>query len=159
MKYNQSHHLICELKLTCGREIILREINQQQTYWGMLGGHPSDTSNNSMVKNALKVAKQHCVGNEAGPFLVPPKRRNFMREEADMDDVIASRSRKVEWLPLVRCIGVFSSSRPARDPSQDESHLTIVWFQDNFAMPIDPEILDEIRSVNWDKLATDICNN
>ena len=91
--------------------------------------------------------------------MIPPERRDYLREPGDMHSEIDSRSRKVEWLPMVRCIGVFSSIRPARDESKDESYLTFVWFQNKFAMPVAQKILDQIKSIQWNELAADIENN
>jgi hypothetical protein len=35
------------------------------------------------------------------------------------------------------------------------SSLSLVWFQDDFALPIDPLILDMIKAVDWESLARD----
>jgi hypothetical protein len=34
------------------------------------------------------------------------------------------------------------------------SSLTVVWFQEDWMMPIDNIILQQIKSINWDKHAT-----
>jgi len=60
-----------------------------------------------------------------------------------------------EWIPFVCCIGCFASVKPAHDSRKDRSALTVVWYQDNFAMPIDPAIQNELRSLNWNEHATD----
>ena len=125
----------------------------------MLGGHPSDTSNDWMIEKAVEdVEKNHCLGGGKA-YLIQPQRRDYMREPGDMKEIIESRTRKVEWLPLVRCVGVFSSFRPARDQSKDVSYLTILWFQDAFAMPIAQDVLNQIKATNWNELATDLDNN
>ena len=54
------------------------------------------------------------------------------------------------YLPSVMCIGRFNSS------GQDvltRTSLTIVWFQDTFAMPADSDVLEHIRSLAWDDVA------
>jgi hypothetical protein len=35
-------------------------------------------------------------------------------------------------------------------PDEIWSALTVIWFQDEFAFPIDPLVLIEIASIDWD---------
>ncbi len=51
-----------------------------------------------------------------------------------------------------------TSPEPARDPLQDYSVLTVIWFQDDFAFPIDPQVLEQIRALDWEQLAQDFEN-
>jgi hypothetical protein len=64
------------------------------------------------------------------------------------------RRRPVE-IPPITCLADFESYQPARDPAQHASALAIVWFQDNFAMPIQPTIEKQIQGIDWDKVAND----
>jgi hypothetical protein len=38
----------------------------------------------------------------------------------------------------------------------DYSVATVVWFQDRYAMPIAKEVLDEIRLLDWNRIACDV---
>jgi hypothetical protein len=58
-------------------------------------------------------------------------------------------------MPEVGCIGRFHSSYPARDTGKDYSALTIIWFQDDYAFPISPDVERAIHAVDWDRLARD----
>jgi hypothetical protein len=53
-------------------------------------------------------------------------------------------------LPTVTCIARFLSDRLRRQPDEIWSALTVIWFQDDFAFPIDPLVLIEIASIDWD---------
>jgi hypothetical protein len=43
-----------------------------------------------------------------------------------------------------------------RNHDRDLSVLVVVWFQDEYAMPILAPALDELRSLDWDSLALDV---
>jgi hypothetical protein len=66
-----------------------------------------------------------------------------------------SRHHVPEWLPEVRCIGVFESSVTTRNPQMHLSVLPVVWFQDEFALPIREPALGQIREMDWESLAAD----
>jgi hypothetical protein len=44
----------------------------------------------------------------------------------------------------------------ARDKSKDISVLVVVWFQDEYALPIREPALSLIRDLDWESLAADI---
>jgi hypothetical protein len=52
--------------------------------------------------------------------------------------------------PRLYCIGEFSSTGFADPKSDPYTLLTVVWFQDEFAMPIAPGVLDHIRKIDWE---------
>jgi hypothetical protein len=52
-------------------------------------------------------------------------------------------------------LATFESPTPARDQKADISSLTIVWFQEELALPIDPAIVEQIRAVDWRSHAKD----
>jgi hypothetical protein len=54
-----------------------------------------------------------------------------------------------EHLPQIVCSARFSSS-PIKNERQDCSHLAFLWFQDTWALPIDPAVLQKIQKVDWD---------
>ena len=109
----------------------------------------------------MKLATEHphTIGQ---PHLIPPATRDYFRIPGDMD-IIRERTSKLppewerdpEWLPLVRCIGVFQSDALSSE-SMDASCLTVVWYQDEFVMPIAPSIMAELQSLGWDALASDV---
>jgi hypothetical protein len=43
-------------------------------------------------------------------------------------------------------------NRPGSEPY---SSLAVAWFQNEFAMPIDAEVLNQIRKIDWERHAKD----
>jgi len=44
-----------------------------------------------------------------------------------------------------------------RNDAEPMSSLTLIWFQDEFALPVDAKVLAHIQSLDWDALATECC--
>ena len=159
MEYNIAYHCHCSLRLDTGREITLDKLSQSRAYSGLLEGAPNKASNDRTIQWALERAKRD--NDSLGePILIPPERRDYLREHGDMQSVLDRQDdrppemkRIPEWLPQIECVGVFRSIRPARDQSKDASSLTIVWYQDDFGL--DARAVEQLRSVDWEKHATD----
>ena len=147
--YNVAYHLHCELELHSGRKVTLQGLRQWMTYAGWMEGVPSTEWNDRMVEGTLREAGERSL-------LIPPSRRNYLRKPGDMDGHKSFGGRLPEWLPMVTCIGRFQDTRPARDPSKHLSVLVVVWFQDEFAMPIDVNLLEQLQAVDWDQAAEDV---
>ena len=71
---------------------------------------------------------------------------------------------KVE--PSVTRLGSFDDPKvlsrcplPLVEPTEggwfSHSRGTLVWFQENFAFPIDPEVMAQIRALDWNTVAVD----
>jgi len=120
------------------------------TYSGLLEGVPDSRMNDTLIEAVLEDAKAWCP-QSAEPHLIAPVRRDFLRVPGDM----ASLSQTFESLPLVSCIARFTDITPARDSSRDFSSLVVVWFQDEFALPIAANILSTLTHLDWNAIATD----
>jgi uncharacterized protein (TIGR02996 family) len=156
LRYSTAYHLHCQLPLRSGRTITLEALDQAMTYAGLLEGTPSRESNDRDVEYALREAERYCVAG-ARPHLIPPPRRDYLREPGDMERVVARSPHHVpEWLPMVRCIGSFKDVVKARDPDKALSVLTVVWFQDEYALPIREPALSRLFELDWEALAVDI---
>lgn len=161
MDYDINYHVTCSLKHESGRDLILTHFDQSQTYTGLLEGTPNCKSNDWEIENDLEHATKLPYTTDH-PYLIPPLRRDYFRTPGDMD-VIRERTsqypkewnRDPEWLPLIRCIGCFQSSTTSNNPKMDISLLTVLWYQNDFAMPINGDILHAIKILDWDALATD----
>jgi hypothetical protein len=149
LNYNVAYHLHCELDLRSGRRVTLQVLQQWMTYGGWMEGVPSAEWNDRKVEGAIREAG-------AKPLLIPPVRRDYLRKPGDMDGHTSFRGRVPEWLPMVTCVGRFQDTRPARDQSKHLSVLAVVWFQDEFAMPIDAGVLEQLRAVDWEQAAEDV---
>ena len=122
-------------------------------------GTPNKKSNDLDIKWSLEHAKQ---ANESDGqiYLLEPERRDYFRENGDMQSVIDQQDNRPvelkhipEWLPQILCVGLFRSIQLARDQTKDGSSLTIVWYQDDFGF--DRHAIERLRQVDWDKHATD----
>lgn len=153
LSFDKSYNLACRLTLNCGREVILQALDQSMTYAGQLEGVPSGRTNDWHLGNLLQRAKAHCYEG-AAPHLISPARRDYLRVPGDM--VGRGLPRHVpEWLPEVTCIATFKHSAPVRDPAKHLSVLTVVWFQDHYALPIQERSFRELVAIDWDAIATD----
>ena len=56
-------------------------------------------------------------------------------------------------LPRVFCTAWFSRWPTANEPWRDESHLTLMWWQQRWALPIDEGVLAQLRDVRWTDVA------
>jgi hypothetical protein len=153
LEYDRDYPLHRGITLRSGRTIVLETLHQEMTYLGLLMGAPCCESNDADIADALKKAQTYRFG-ESSPHLIPPPRRDYLRAPGDMSPFV--REEYVpEWLPMVRCIATFTSNRPARDPRRDLSMLTVVWYQDEFALPIQEPALTEFLDLDWESLAAD----
>jgi hypothetical protein len=126
--------------------IQLIALKQSLVYAGLLEGVPHEEMNKRFIEGAVRDAKKEF--GEAEPFLIQPK-------QTPLDIGREYPFGKPAIIPGVLCIAFFLCVFPTpRGQGGDYSAMKIVWFQDQFAMPIDSEILDQIRAVDWLGLAT-----
>ncbi len=133
------------IKLVTGREIAIARIYQFRTYEGLIEGLPTKE------RNAKRIPY---ICNEAQALW------NVKVHLVEPTEVPIEYSGKYPFgtpssLPGTVCFGRFSSLRPARDTSMDGSELTIVWFQNDFAFPIDESVLLAIQTLDWESIAVD----
>jgi hypothetical protein len=57
---------------------------------------------------------------------------------------------------MVTCIASFNAALPVRDPDKHLSALTVVWYQNEFALPIEQTVLEQLRLLDWDSFAVDV---
>lgn len=133
-----------------GRTILLHSLFQYRTYSCLLEGFPYRKLNRELVHRALEYAREKLWG-DAEPFLIEPVERPMqLKDVGDLGD-----DPEPVKLPDVVCLGDFESNEPARDRECDCSSLKIVWFQDAWAFPIDPEIERRIVGMDWNACARD----
>lgn len=75
-----------------------------------------------------------------------------MTAEADAEDWAREHH---ESLPRVACVGVFDSGELKRAGSDIWSSMAFLWFQGEFALPIDPQVVGQIQSLDWESCAKD----
>ena len=142
-----------EIKLNCGRNIHLEVLFQYHTYSGLLEGLPTKQLNRDLVNRAQEYAKDKLWLGNVTPFLIQPL-------ESPIPLPNGHRLRENEAnlparIPSVACLAEFESYQPAKNPEDHCSYLGIVWFQNEFALPIDPTIEETIRGIDWNAVASD----
>lgn len=125
-----------------GRVLHLYSLYQTRTYKGLLADRPNRESNRRIIADAFELARER-LRFMGVPQLIPSRTVNH----APHSDY--------ERLPDFLCIGEFTSAQPARDAHKAYSSAVLVWFQDSFAPPIAAAILEEIRDIDWARIAQD----
>jgi len=141
-----------KISLDSKRIIALEEIHQHLTYVGLLEGLPTRRINKEIISEIKNIANEK-IWASSTPYIVKPDESPIKLSE-DRETYYKSRGPEYEriTLPKIICIGHFMS-----DAITDDfmfSSLIIVWFQEDWMMPIDNKILTQIKSINWDKHAT-----
>ncbi|HEY7375329.1 MAG TPA: hypothetical protein VIF57_24430 [Polyangia bacterium] len=134
-----------EFTLASGRAIQLFSLKQWDEYAWVLEGLPTRERNDAALARLVAEAQQE-DGHD--PFLIVPVQKPIAYEGRYPFGEPAA-------LPEIGCIGRFRSLGPARDLGADYSALTVIWFQEHYAFPIDAEVERAIVAVDWDRLAID----
>jgi hypothetical protein len=138
------------IELSSGREVSVVELRQSLFYEGLIEGLPTREHNAAWLRALLAdIAKEH---RGARPLVVPPVERPL--EWASPEEVRLGRrypfGTPAAWPPVVCQMRL--KSRQAGDPLH-YSELIVVWFQMEFAFPIEPSQLEAIRSADWESVA------
>ena len=131
-----------DFTLFTGRTIELRHLVQYLTYGGLLMGFPSREMNRQTIEQLM--TRHAPPGGDEAAYLVTPAETPFELPEGAHEHGTPAR------LPTVTCVARFLSDRLQRRPHEIWSALTVIWFQDEFAFPIDPLVQIEIASLDWD---------
>lgn len=159
---------VAVILLADGRPILMQRLVQSQTYGGLLVGLPNERVNKGILE---EVGTRACgeFGESPEPYVIQPvflpfttrtQKRTLTKAglgpgEGEIEDVTDYR------LPLVECMASFRCPQTIGEPNPDDigifahSVATIVWFQDRYAMPIAREVLDEIKLIDWKRIAVD----
>jgi len=134
-----------EIALNSGRTIFLTKLFQYQTYWSLLLGLPDKSMNDEIIEFSMKKARSQTQNVE--PFLIEPEYNRY-KLDTGIAKLHLLRDGVVDFLPIITCIGTFESVK-----GLENSFLTIIWFQDEFALPIEDSAKQQLLSVNWENLA------
>lgn len=124
------------------RKVQVHKLLQWRTYESQTEGAPSARMNRIEIENAVAVAKKVCyleAVNVVEPKLTPLEIIPLFYKEEE-----AVR------LPKITCV-----ARVEDYAIQDADYaaLAIVWFQDDFAFPIEPEVLEHMKLIPFSKIA------
>ncbi len=143
-----------DITLRSGRLLWLRELRQWGIYEGVYAGIPTTQENQERIERIVAGERGKARGEE--PYLIQPNERPAEPSEHWRDlPELSELSESWGHLPAMVCVGRFASFQPAKDPKRHASSLAIIWFQDEFAFPIDPAVREQIRAIDWEKHATD----
>jgi len=135
-----------KLVLKDGIEVKIAEIHQWGTYNGLLEGLPTDKSNKRTIQRIIKRAQEMCYMNEY--FLIEPKQTPIEVDKPYRFGTPMS-------LPSKVCVAELCHHQPARDEKMHASSLLLIWFQKEYCFPIDDNIIEEIKMIDWKKNALD----
>jgi hypothetical protein len=135
-----------QFTLSDGRTVGLQSLKQWAVYAGILEGLPTRQFNDAELKRLVEEAEAQ---DRHPPFLIVPVQVPISYEGRYPFGEPAK-------LPPIACIARFHSYAPARDASKDCSDLTVIWFQQDFAFPLDGSVEQAILAMNWNALARDV---
>ena len=124
-----------DLTITCanGMKPRLLELGQHSTYRGLLDGGPDHELNEQILKNIISHQ------GRIPTHLVRPTARHLERGDR-------SPYGPFVLMPARQCTGLFDVGG---------RWLNIVWFQDTWAPPIDPVVLEELCTLDFLAIAFD----
>jgi uncharacterized protein (TIGR02996 family) len=137
-----------EVRLSSGRDVYLRELRQFRVYEGLLEGLPTTELNQRIINRIVAGERDRPLAGE--PYLLRPEERPIEYQRAEPYPFGEPAS-----IPAVACIGRFHCFQPARESRRDFSALVVIWFQEDFALPIDPKIWPRLLAIDWERHAAD----
>lgn len=163
-----------------GREINIQNIQQSLAYAHIYEGIPYGQQYEGIVSSHLRWAKERYPDRKIivleprlRPLPIPeeelirlkslgdpPKKtepQSLDEEETDtyaLDCVIALsyKMRELVSIGSVCCLARFQSEAKGHAM---QSELFVIWFQDGFALPIDPYVIEQIQAIDWDLYSED----
>ncbi len=140
------NHREAELTLRSGRRIQLLALDQSLTYEGLLLGVPTRELNRRMMDHLI--ASHADPNGYGGPYLIEPEQRPLeVPPRHPVNGTPAS-------LPGITCIARFMSNAIRRDPDCIWSVLRVIWYQEDFAFPIDQVVLERLSVIDWEAHAS-----
>jgi hypothetical protein len=134
-----------DLQLSDGRHVFLVALDQSRTYEGVLEGIPTKERNRATIERAVQRAEQMWPGK---CLLIEPIEIPITMEK---EYPFGTPAR----IPIVQCIGRFRSFKPAHRTDLAWSELTVLWFQSEYAFPIDETVIAHLESIDWETHAED----
>lgn len=128
--------------LAGGRRIQMLALDQWWTYGSLLIGSPTGHLNRRILGQA--VAKYTRLDGGNSPLVLEPVPAPV--------ELPGSRSYDPHSvaLPAATCAAQFWSETLTGDDRGIASKLRVVWFQDDFALPIDHVVAAELEAVDWE---------
>lgn len=165
------------IQLNGGREVSLQGIHQWLTYAHILEGIPWGPRFKGTVSHHLDWAKLRHPDRKV--IVLEPRLRPLGIPEGDLErrklawkhaEELKSRAQQGIELtfdefcdseyPEPVCIGNVCCTALFESTAIDKvnfmgSELFVLWFQDGFAMPIDPLVVEQMKVIDWENEAVD----
>lgn len=141
------------LTLASGRVIHLDSLRQGHTNAGVLCGSPrSDPGfNDRRVKGAIEEAARAFHREPEKIAVLPPLLLRSLEKRPPRE--AGPEEFTVDFLPAVQTLAMFESD-PV-DPGEMFSTLPVVWFQDAWGLPEAGHVTQQLRLLDWERLAVD----
>jgi hypothetical protein len=128
-----------KIQIQDDREISLTSLYQGAIYTGLLEGLPTRQMNERIIHSYQEKSRKLFPNSPV--FLIEPSQTPIEYHRKYPFGDPAS-------LPSIACVARFESSAFDND-GLHYTELAIVWFQREFALPIDDDILKEMKNINW----------
>ena len=148
------------------RPLLIDQLVQYHTYRRLLVGVPEDRFNETIPANVVEDAKIR-FGVKPEPFVIPPVLHSFSIEQqqhirkpfGDYEPTGETFTRSGQRLPKMTCIASLRCPLPLVDPGKEGwfsySRATLIWFQEDFAFPIEAAVMAQILGLDWGAVAAD----
>jgi hypothetical protein len=132
---------VTDFTLASGRTIRLLALDQYYTYEGLLLGVPTREMNQEMIDQLI--ARNVHPAEYGVPLLLEPE-----QQPLDVPEHRQSHGTPAT-LPSVTCIARFNSDGQL---GTDDiwSVLRVIWFQEDFAFPIEERAMQQIGAIDWE---------
>ena len=138
-----------KITFSSGRIASLVELTQSLSYAGLLAGFPNSRVNQRQIDDLIKEGRRIHIGGRE-PVLIDPTIKTI-------EHTRSGQTVQELRLPDICCVARFESGALLRANSEPYSSLVVVWFQDEFAMPIATDIEQQMAKIDWEKDAVDWC--
>jgi uncharacterized protein (TIGR02996 family) len=129
------------IRLRSGWVISLLELRQFRVYEGR-EGIATHVLNEHIISRILEEERGQLYSGE--PYLIPPIPKPIPYYRRDQVEI-----------PEIGCVGRFHCSQPVKHFNRSGSRLLVVWFQDEFALPINPQVWEQLLAIDWEQHAAD----
>ena len=120
----------------------LNSFHQWKTYEALHEGLPTTDINIGIIER-VKLRAQALYPQQS-IHLIEPELTPFAMEGAFSE---------FSQYPRYTCVARILHMEAIRTITKAASSLVVIWMQENYAMPIDEEVLEKIKWIEWDMVA------
>ena len=155
------------ITLNSGRVINMQTIYQGLAYSYVLEGIPYGPDYQRTVDLHVKWAKDRypdrrivVLEPRLRPLGVPADELQKLHTLSQSEASDASSRLRTSYPEPVSigsvCCRALFESKPINGDVYMLSQLMLLWFQDGFAMPIDPQVVEQTQALDWETVAQDV---